>query len=209
VGLVDGSCGGSKCSEKFDFMIYLASTSPRRKQLLKKAGIRFRVLKPGYEEDDGLKAAPSRVVQVHAREKAKSCVKQVRDGIIIAADTMVYSQGEIMGKPKIMKAACTTLGKIQGRWHAVYTGVAIFEVVAGRVKKRTIFYEKTKVKIRSLSPQGIKNYFKKVNPLDKAGAYAIQSSHGGIVEDVKGLFSNAVGLPVESVVKQLSKTERS
>ncbi len=184
-------------------MIYLASTSPRRKTLLKKAGITFRILKPAYEEDNDLKGPPSKIVQVHAVKKAESCREQVKDGTILAADTIVYLEGEMIGKPKNMKKARLMLGKLQGRCHSVYTGVAIFKIASGRIVKKTIFFEKTKVSLEGLTPKEIENYFKKVNPLDKAGAYAIQSRRGGIVQEVRGLFSNAVGLPIKKILKQL------
>ena len=187
-------------------MIYLASTSPRRRALLKKAGITFRILRPSYKEKDHLKGPPSRIVKIHAVKKAESCKRQVTDGIILAADTIVCLKGEIIGKPKSMKKAREMLGKLQGRWHAVYTGVAIFRMNLGKRVKKTVFVTQTNVRLKALAPKGIENYFKKVNPLDKAGAYAIQSPHGGIVEDVKGLFSNAVGLPIEKVLAKLRET---
>ncbi len=182
-------------------MIYLASTSPRRKTLLKKAGIVFCILKPSYREDNNLKGPPSKVVQVHAVKKAQSCREQVKDGTLLAADTIVYLEGEMIGKPKDLKKARLMLKKLQGRWHSVYTGVAIFKIASGRIVKKTIFFEKTQVRLVRLTPKGIENYFKKMNPLDKAGAYAIQSHRGGIVQEVRGLFSNAVGLPIEKVLK--------
>lgn len=184
-------------------MIYLVSTSPRRRALLKKAGITFRILRPGYEEDKRLKGPPSQIVQIHAVRKAKSCAGRIRNGTFLAADTTVYFKGEMIGKPKNREEAHLILGKLQGRWHSVYTGVAIFKMVSGRVVKKIVFYEKTKVRLKKLTPGKIKNYFKRVNPLDKAGAYAIQSSHGGIVQDVWGPLSNAVGLPVEKILKKL------
>lgn len=184
-------------------MIYLASTSPRRKTLLRKAHIRFRVLKPSYEEEKGLKGPPSRVVQIHAQRKGESCLREIKNGTLIAADTIVYFKGQIIGKPRNMKEAFSILRKLQGRWHSVYTGVALFKMTDGQTEGKTIFFEKTKVRLKKLSSQEIKNYFKKVSPLDKAGAYAIQSPHGGIVEDVQGLFSNAVGLPVEKILGPL------
>ena len=186
-------------------MIYLASTSPRRKTLLKKAGIVFRILKPSYKENQRLKVLPSKIVQVHAVKKAESCVRQIKNGTILAADTVVYFGGKIIGKPKNMNKARFILKKLQGEWHLVYTGVSIFKVAANRIVKKTVFFEKTKVRLRALTPKGIENYFKKVDPLDKAGAYAIQSPHAGIVQEVKGLFSNAVGLPIEKILKWLSK----
>ena len=184
-------------------MIYLASTSPRRKSLLKKSGVAFRVLRPGYEEDNRLKGTPSQLVQIHAVRKAESCVGQVRDGTILAADTLVSLRGEIIGKPKNSKEALRILKKLQGTCHSVYTGVAILKVASSRVVKKSIFFEKTRVRLKALTEKQIEGYLKKVNPLDKAGAYSIQSPHGGIVQEMKGLFSNAVGLPVERVLKQI------
>lgn len=184
-------------------MIYLASTSPRRKQLLKKAGIKFRILEPNYDEDLNLKGPPSKVVQIHAAGKAKSCLQKIESGIILAADTIVYHHGQMIGKPKDLRDARRILRRLQGAWHTVYTGVAIFKVRAGRAAKKIGFFEKTVVRLKPLSQKGITNYFKKINPLDKAGAYAIQSPHSGIVEEVRGLFSNAVGLPIERILKEL------
>ena len=187
-------------------MIYLASTSPRRKTLLKKAGITFRILRPAYEEEGGLKALPSKIVQIHAVRKAKSCAGLVRDGTLLAADTLVYLQGEIIGKPKDMKEARRILKKLQGTRHSVYTGVAILKIASGRVVKKFVFFEKTIVRLKALTDKEIEGYLKKVNPLDKAGAYSIQSPHGGMVQEIKGLFSNAVGLPVEKILKKLRRT---
>lgn len=195
--------GRPKRGPESSSLIYLASTSPRRRALLKKKGITFRILKPNYEEDKGLKASPFKIVQIHAAEKAHSCVGRVKNGILLAADTIVYLGGEIIGKPKNMKNARLILGKLQGRWHSVYTGVAIFKITGGKVIKRIVFFEKTGVHLKKLTARGIKNYFKKVSPLDKAGAYALQSRQGNIVQKVKGSFSNAVGLPVEKLLKKL------
>jgi septum formation protein len=184
-------------------VIYLASTSPRRRALLKRAGVVFRVLQPSYHENNCLNGKPSKIVQVHAEKKAESCIKQIQDGTILAADTVVYLKGEIIGKPKNMARARSTLKKLQGKWHLVYTGVAIFKIVSGRIAEKTVFFEKTSVRLQRLTLKGIMNYLDKVNPLDKAGAYAIQSPHSGIVCEVKGLFSNAVGLPIEKILLML------
>ena len=185
-------------------MIYLASTSPRRRMLLRKAGIPLRILKPDYEEDHGLKVKPSQLVQIHAIKKAESCADKIKDGVILAADTLVYLKGKVIGKPKNKREAEIILQRLQGRWHAVYTGVAILKLVSSQIVKKTIFFEKTKVRLKRLTGFQIKNYFKRVNPLDKAGAYAIQSSHGGIVEEIKGLASNAIGLPIEKILQRIN-----
>ena len=185
-------------------MIYLASTSPRRKSLLKKAGISFRILKPDYEESGRLKAPPSKVVQIHARKKAESCVGQIKNGTILAADTVVSLNGKIFGKPRNRRQARLMLGTLQGRRQSVYTGVAIFKIRDGRIVKRIVFFDKTDVYLKKLSSKWIRNYFKKVNPLDKAGAYSLQARRPGIVQRIKGSFSSAVGLPVEKVLKCLN-----
>ena len=190
-------------------MIYLASTSPRRKALIKKAGIRFRILRPDYEEASDLKGPPSRIVRIHAVKKAESCAEQVRNGTLLAADTIVYLKGEIIGKPKNRRDARRILKKLQGTRHSVYTGVAILKIVSGRIVRKNVFFEKTVIRLKAFTDGEIKSYLKKVNPLDKAGGYAIQSPHGGIVEEVKGLFSNAVGLPIEKVLRFLAVSKSS
>ncbi len=183
-------------------MIYLASTSPRRKALLKKYGIKFKVIKPYYEEIDDLKIVPSKMVKQHALEKAKSCTAQVERGFILAADTIVYQDGRVIGKPKNMKEAIRILNSLQGRWHSVFTGVAVIKIDDGKSVKQFLFSEKTKVKLKVMSSQEIKKYIKKINPLDKAGAYAIQSKNQNIINRVTGSLNNAVGLPIESVLQK-------
>ncbi|OGX05330.1 MAG: septum formation protein Maf [Omnitrophica bacterium RIFCSPLOWO2_12_FULL_50_11] len=197
--------GGTKRGTESSSLIYLASTSPRRKALLKRVGIPFRMLKPDFEEDRRPTAPPSRIVQIHAVKKADSCAGQVKNGTLLAADTVVCLGGKIFGKPANQREARLILGRLQGRWHYVYTGVAIFKIIGGHVIKRTVFFEKTAVRLKRLTARGIQSYVQKVNPLDKAGAYAIQSRQRGIVEEVKGSFSNAVGLPVEKILKNIAK----
>src|SRR3989338_3012614 len=110
-------------------MIYLASTSPRRKAILKSSGIPFRAVKPDYKEKKPARnLSPSFVVQKHALAKAISVAKKVRQGIVIGADTVVYFRGKIIGKPKDLKEAAGTLGALEGRWHVVYTGVALLKI---------------------------------------------------------------------------------
>lgn len=180
-------------------MIYLASTSPRRKKILRDMGIRFRILKSDYHEKKLPGAGPRKLVRLHALGKALSASRLVRNGILITADTIVYFRGKIIGKPRRLKDAFSILGRLQGQWHTVYTGVAFFEIKNSSVKKRRILVEKTDVLLKPMSREEIARYFKKINPLDKAGAYAIQSRRAGIVKEVRGLFSNAVGLPIERI----------
>ncbi len=179
-------------------MLYLASTSPRRKKILRDARIDFRVLRPSHDEASfSGKRSPSQWVQQHALAKARSVSHRVSEGVILGADTIVYFHGKIIGKPKNLKEASKILSQLQGRWHTVYTGVALLG------KSPVVFYDKTRVFLKKMSPADVRGYFKKVNPLDKAGAYAIQSKKNLIVLKVKGDFFNAVGLPMKKLKIQL------
>jgi len=167
--------------------------------LLREAGIRFRVLRPYYHEKDVPGLRPAALVKRHALEKAKSAQPLVKNGTLLSADTIVYFKGGVIGKPRNIKEAVRILSKLQGRWHAVYTGVALLKLSAGQIIKKKLFSEKTGVFIKKMSPADIYSYFRKISPLDKAGAYAIQSRQSSIVEKLKGSFSNAVGLPIEEL----------
>ena len=184
-------------------MIFLASSSPRRKKLLKEAGVIFRSICPDYDEKQSVGATrrvaptPSVFVKKHAFAKAASCVSRVKEGVILGSDTVVYFSGRVIGKPKNHADAFKILTLLQGRWHVVYTGVALLKISNRRIINKKVFVEKTKVRLRAMDRMAIEIYFKKINPLDKAGAYAIQSDKANIIADVKGSLANATGLPVE------------
>lgn len=181
-------------------VIVLASSSPRRRALLKEAGIRFRVKCPPYAEKTPRGVSPKTLVTRHALGKALSV--ECRDGKILGADTVVHFGGKIIGKPRDIKEGRRILGKLQGRWHAVWTGVALVERRGGCIARRNVFAVRTLVRLRAMTDENIRVYFRRVNPLDKAGAYAIQSKRT-IVEAVRGSYSNAVGLPMERLRKLL------
>ena len=183
-------------------MIYLASTSPRRKTLLKQHGIIFKMVRPNYDESNDSNLSPARLVKKHAFEKGKSCVRFVKNGVILAADTIVFLKREVIGKPKNRKDAVRMLKKLQGRWHRVYTGVALIQVHLGKIKRKNVFFEFTQVKLKPMSIKDIRRYFRNINPLDKAGAYAIQSKKSNIIAEVKGSLTNAIGLPIGAVLKE-------
>jgi len=184
-------------------MIYLASGSPRRKVLLRKAHIRFTVLRPAYVEvhrDSGSAAA---LTKKHALGKALSVIQQVKNGIILGADTVVVHKGRILGKPRNMKAAEKMLGRLLGQRHFVMTAVALIKVRNGVAQKKSVFTEKSAVYLKPLERRRLLSYLKRIGPLDKAGAYAAQKTGEGIVEQVRGSFSNVVGLPIEKLQKHL------
>lgn len=185
-------------------MIYLASTSPRRKFILKKMGVRFRAIRPSYEEGPiPVRASAVPLVRRHALEKARSGAAEVKRGLVLGADTVVAFRGRIFGKPRDMKGAVKMLGSLQGRWHTVYTGVALFEVGARGARRVALFHETTRVKLKEMNVSQIRAYFRRIDPLDKAGAYAIQGAPPTIVQAVKGSYWNAVGLPAERLARRL------
>ena len=177
-------------------MLYLASASPRRAKLLREAGISFKRLKSSYHETGIFGDPPVVLVKKHAQGKAMAGARMIENGKLLAADTLVYFQGKILGKPRSRKDAVKTLTLLQGHWHTVVTGVAFFEVKHGEIVRRRLFSERTRVLLKKMSGSEIRNYFRSVNPMDKAGSYAIQSRKS-IVKAIKGSFSNAVGLPME------------
>lgn len=181
-------------------MIYLASQSPRRKEILKQMGITFRVVASSYHEKKSRKP-PRRLVLDHAVGKAQKAKVSAKQGWVLGADTIVYCQGRVLGKPKHIKEAYQMLRSLSGRQHAVYTGVVLLDLQTGQMIKAC---EKTKVYIKKLSENEIRNYCLKVPPLDKAGAYAIQMKPK-IVQKIQGSYSNVVGLSKELLLKLIRK----
>ena len=172
--------------------IILASASPRRELLLREMGLRFRVVQPtGVEEATG-GAAPDVLAMQNAQRKAHAIAGRHGGALIIGADTIVVLDGVVFGKPRNMAEAETMLGKLAGRRHDVFTGVCVIDR-----QREIIFAERTGVWMRALDPAQIRDYFTKVNPLDKAGAYGAQEFGELILERVAGSFSNVMGLPVE------------
>lgn len=184
-------------------MIYLASVSPRRRTLLKKAKIRFIAVRPFYKETRGSECSPARLTRRHALGKALSVAAKVRNGTVLAADTVVFFNGRIFGKPRDMRHAFRMLGTLSGHWHTVVTAVVLLEVRGSRVVRKTGFVEKTKVKLKGMDRKKMRRYFKRIRPLDKAGAYAFQSGGVPVVERIHGSPTNIVGLPMEKLKKNL------
>ena len=183
--------------------LYLASQSPRRTKLLREAGLSHRIVRAAYKETGGRGLGPAALVRKHARGKALAVLSKVESGLIIAADTLVYFDGKIIGKPRSRREAEKTLLSLQGRWHTVYTAVALVVMKKKSPQKKILFHEKTKVRLKKMDLAGIRRYFRRVDPMDKAGAYAIQSKRNTIVEEVRGSFSNAVGLPMERLCAKM------
>ena len=174
--------------------IYLASDSKARKKLLKIFGLKFKILPSRIKEKRTRgNLSYAELVKRNALAKAEDVAAKVEKGIIIGADTIVVSDGEIFGKPKDLKAARLMLKKLSIRPQWVYTGIAIVDK-----DKQTsrLDYEKTKVYMDRLTEREISNYFACVSPLDKAGSFDIQSKGAFFIRRIEGCFYNVVGLPL-------------
>lgn len=184
--------------------IYLASTSPRRHELLRQIGVPFEVMPSGFDEDllDPATSAQA-FVRAAAVLKAEAAAERVKNGIVLGADTVVSVDGQILGKPKDLADAARMLKLLSGRTHAVLTGVAMIDVVAGVPVSVDERHVETEVRFRKLSPETIAAYLDTGEPMDKAGAYAIQGRGAVLVEGVIGDYFNVVGLPVGVVAIML------
>lgn len=174
--------------------LILASASPRRAELLKLLAPDFRVLPGHVEEVAHEHLTPLEVCQLNAHRKARVIAKRIPDALVIAADTLVFLGNEILGKPRHRAEAAKMIGKLQGRTHQVVTGVCLMHL---RFHREIMFAESTDVLFHPLTPRQIRHYLKHINPLDKAGAYAIQERGELIIAEISGSFSNVVGLPLE------------
>lgn len=184
--------------------IILASKSPRRKELLEKLGLKFEVEESGFDENsvDQTKFKPLELAKFLSLQKAKTTAKKHKEAIIIAADTFVVVDGEIFGKPKDKKEALKKLNKLKGRMHLVITGFTILDSKSNKISTKAVV---TKVYFRKLSKKEINAYVESGEPMDKAGAYAVQEKGSDFVEKIEGDFFNVVGLPIYALTEELKK----
>ena len=182
-------------------MLILASASPRIQELLTNIGIRFRSVVSDIKEiteEEGELLLPSGVAMENARRKAMNVAKKYPHDIVIGADTIVALDDDgrnvILGKPKNELDAIRMLSELSGRQHSVYTGIAI---AMGR--RRYIDVVMTKVRFAPISADEIEQYVATGEPMDKAGAYAIQGRAAVFIEEIKGSYTNVVGLPLNAL----------
>ncbi|MBI4335959.1 MAG: septum formation protein Maf [Candidatus Omnitrophica bacterium] len=183
--------------------IILASRSRARQKCLRDLGIRFKVIEPRTRESRALKRGPGVLVIKNALRKAKNVAARLNEGVVIAADTVVISGGKTIGKPKNMREAFITLKALSRKLQWVYSGLAVIDIDN---KKEFTACEKTRVYMRALSDSQIKDYFKRVCPLDKAGGFDIQGRGRKFVRRLEGCFYNVVGIPVKKLKLMLEKT---
>ncbi len=189
----------------------LASASPRRRELLAQAGLAFEIL-PAQGEEVSTKEQPAKLVEDLSYNKAVEVAERCKENhksdttVIIGADTVVALGNEIMGKPKDYKAATAMLTKLQGTVHQVYTGVTLVVTEGGTEKQAPqiiTFHEKTDVCMYPMTPEQIAAYVATGEPMDKAGAYAIQGKCAIYIKEIHGEYNNVVGLPVARLMQEL------
>ncbi len=169
----------------------LASASPRRAELLHNLGLSF-VIQPAQFDEESLRAeSPFALVEALSSAKAQLVAGAHKDALVLAADTVVVLDGDILEKPKNEAEAQEMLSRLAGHWHEVYTGVSL--QLGDRCHS---FHEKTKVHFRPLSPQEIDAYIQTGEPFDKAGGYGIQGFGALLVDQIQGDYFNVMGLPL-------------
>ncbi|HEX5733062.1 MAG TPA: Maf family protein [Blastocatellia bacterium] len=181
--------------------IILASSSPRRADLLKTIGVSFELVPSNINERPHQDEAPADYIIRLARAKVIDAARKRDSGLVIGADTIVVLDGRILGKPRDEDDAIRMLKLISGRWHAVMTGVALYDAAT---RREVADYDKTLVRFAQLSDKEIDWYVNTGEPMDKAGSYAIQERGAMFVEEIAGSYHNVVGLPL-TLLYRLSK----
>ena len=181
--------------------LILASSSPRRKELLSQAGVQFETIVSGCDETPIPGESVKEMVERLAVVKAAAVADQYRDSLVLGADTTVWIDGESLGKPSSVEEARAMLQRIQGRTHEVWGGVAILHLGRGVHK---VWSHSTRVTMTAMSEDTIARYVSSGEPMDKAGSYAIQGLGLQFVESIEGSYSNVVGLNITAVMRELS-----
>ncbi len=181
--------------------LVLASASPRRKELLEATGLKFSIEVSSIDETPKPNETPQKLAERLAELKARAVAAQYPDAYILGADTDVFIEGEILGKPKDEADAARLLRKISGKTHEVWGGFAIVN------QSKNIFHLEShlsKVRMVSMSDDLIRSFIKTGEPMDKAGAYAIQGVGALLVSEIEGSYTNVVGLNIAAVVQALT-----
>ncbi len=180
----------------------MASSSPRRRELILRLGLEVECLDPKVDESYRLPFSPSRTEEV-ALKKARAVEGRVdKSALILGADTVVVADGRPLGKPRDEEEACRMLRLLRGRWHEVITGLALL-LPRPEGREALTAHVVTWVKMRNYGEDEIESYLRTGEPLDKAGAYAIQGYGGLLVEEIRGCYYNVVGLPLPKLCEML------
>ncbi|MGI6492974.1 MAG: Maf family protein [Pelotomaculum sp.] len=187
-----------------DNKIVLASASPRRAELLRQVGLEFEVMVSEVEETLTPGLEPAAQVELFALRKANAVAAALDRGIVIGADTVVVQGGRVLGKPVDAQEAVEMLQLLQGKGHEVYTGVAL---VDARSSVKLVEHVMTRVFFNAMSEETIRRYVATGEPLDKAGAYAVQGRAALFINRLEGCYYNVVGLPLARLATMLKKLE--
>ena len=181
--------------------LYLASQSPRRRQLLRRLKRPFRVVRSSYRELFRRSETPAQNAIRNARGKARTArLPRGARGLVLGADTFLYFQGRLLGKPKSLAHARRMLQALRGRSHWVYTGLCLRDPATGWER---VSMERTRVTFRRVTDAMIDRLLAEVSPLDKAGGYAVQEDRGRLIARITGSFTNVMGLPLERLRREL------
>ena len=180
--------------------LILASTSPRRREILALLGLPFEVIAPAFAESPSLERCIEDEVRQFAREKAQSVATGHPQSIVIGSDTMIYLSGEKIGKPGGIEDAKRILRSLAGKRHRICTGVALVDGIGG---PGLAVVEEVFVKMRHYSEEEVERYLARNESLDKAGAYSIQGGGRALIESIQGDYLAAVGLPLRPIANYL------
>jgi len=180
--------------------IILASESARRVDILRTLGVSFAIVPPDVDESRKKDEPPKEYVLRVSHEKAHKVGSHFTDKWIIAADTVVVYKNRILGKPRNEQEAFNMLKTLSGKWHKVITGFCVLNLSKKIAYRDAV---ETKVFVRDLQDEEIKRYIKTSEPLDKAGSYAVQGKGGYMVKEIKGSYTNVVGLPICEIAEAL------
>ena len=181
--------------------LILASASPRRAQLLRQLELDFEIVPADITEVHHEQLTAGELCQMNAYHKARAVSKKFPDAVVLGVDTLVTFEGKVFGKPKNLNEAQRMLRTLSGNTHEVMSGVCLINL---RNHRQKILVDKTRVKFRKLDTAEIRDYLSRINPLDKAGGYAIQEHGDMIVDKIFGSYSNVVGLPMERLQEELA-----
>ncbi|MDP2908860.1 MAG: Maf family protein [Nanoarchaeota archaeon] len=182
--------------------IILASSSPQRKALLEQIGLEFETMPSSYEENMQQETGHKKLAMELAYGKARDVAEKTKEGLVIGADTFIALGDERLGKPKNDEDARLMLKKVSGKTLEIYSGIAIID---SATKKSVTDYEVTKVKMKEMSDEEINAYIKTKEPINKAGACAIEGIGAMFIERIEGCYSNIVGLPLYRLCRNLEK----
>ena len=182
--------------------LILASSSPRRRELLEERGYRFEIIAASVEEMSPAYLTVREAVLLNARRKGAAVAVLHPAACVVAADTLVALEGRPMGKPASLEAARRMLASLSGRTHQVFSGVWIEHRAAGGL---AAFIEVSHVRFRALAGVEIEEYLRLVQVMDKAGAYAAQEDPIGLIAEIEGSRTNVIGLPMERLVPMLAQ----